>query len=480
MQFSKIERGLAAPLETQSPFRVLEKSENKEAENLIEQGKRVKSSVPQAKIALSPTRSKFCHLEQKKKQAMVQSVKRQATTIITPFIFSEEVQDVSTQATDQSLKEVIKVSREKSAKNNKQKLRKQKKKKDSISRAQQKREGTNSLEHQAEQERVETVAKAYFTLAIGCVSRIDYIDDLKIAEDFRKNLFQARTKIDIEQARIKIGGKHASKRLYSFKCLSEHLSQVLAKKELEKYELCTDIKLGNFKSEGYTVPPFYKSTETNSYKKDSKKLDVFEKVHISILNKIYFKKDGQQYKLVGLMEVPGHVTDVQCFLNLCNIAPKTLNLIDCYVEQRLRVYTLLLLDRLKSEMTPNKVQDIFSNMFEFCLCDLRQEVAAGQKSPFTVQFEDSEIYAYLSEVRFLPEKVSFRYKKCKELVEKLLEASETLNYIDGMIEHVSKANSENAIKQEKASNRSLPTLEEAKKIMKSIPSHEEESWADIN
>lgn len=240
-------------------------------------------------------------------------------------------------------------------------------------------------------------------------SRLNVEDRTGIGKDFKKEAKQP----------AHIGLHHMWKRINFF--------LVMSRVVVDKAPFLQDYKIPYNRQDQYAatatlVPPNY----------DSKKhFANWDKTHISLLPKLVLehKETKKLFRMTGPLEVNNIMTKIELFLNICDIAPKTVNAIDWFGEYDARTLGCKLLEKLRAnELTIEQALIDFVERYDACLEDLsicieKQDyqlpkncpasLLEGFQSSMTLLLEDSHSLAYLKGMRSALKQFTEQLKGCK-------------------------------------------------------------------
>lgn len=187
------------------------------------------------------------------------------------------------------------------------------------------------------------------------------MDSTKLAKDFRPKKFSYKD----------IGYEHVWKRLNFFLTMTHYLAS--KSPYLENEYIPMILEKDQFKTRTYFVPESY-----STYPQEPKGL--YEKAHISLLNKIVFKQeeDGPLLQMKGKLTVKKENTTLTQFFNLCDLVPKVVNSIDGYAEFYLRERAIELLSGVKDQENPYpycEAAKTLANDYRDCLMGLKKRIS---------------------------------------------------------------------------------------------------------
>lgn len=179
-------------------------------------------------------------------------------------------------------------------------------------------------------------------------------DQLKLAEDFRKKIFSEG----------EMSKRHVWKRLNFFHVMCRYVNEKAL--HLQEFDFPCHQK-NQYQSDLYVVPSSYANLKLG--------YEGYERAHISLFSKIVVQKEGHLSTLDGPLIVLNQQTDLSAFFNTCDIAPKTINAIDCYVECELRDFAIQLLKEVKEgTCSPMDAADDLAKRYGWILIELQDRI----------------------------------------------------------------------------------------------------------
>ncbi|MCE2982595.1 MAG: hypothetical protein LW832_03410 [Parachlamydia sp.] len=157
--------------------------------------------------------------------------------------------------------------------------------------------------------------------------------------------------------------KHVAKRMDSFFTLCNYINE---KKEFFKnYEFSKKIEKNEFAAQCYYVD--------DTYRKNNK----FERVHISIINKLILTHIGSNNKFYVDDKITYNkkIVDLKGFLNACDVTSKLINDIDSNIEFKVRLLARDLFNQIISDQkTPEEATNEMKSTYKKELIELQNDL----------------------------------------------------------------------------------------------------------